>query len=83
MEERRKKDLERWAALLGRLETLEGEVGRLSKLPNGKTDDEIIGILYKEVGKGTVSFLARLFLYACGAIGSGFLIWLGFKGHTP
>lgn len=82
MEERRRKDIERWATLLGRLEVLEGEVGRLSKLPNGKSDEEIIGILYKEVGKGTISFLVKLFLYAGGVLGTIFLAWLGIKGYS-
>lgn len=80
--ERREKDIERWGAVLQRLEKAEATIAELSGRPNGKTDEEIIGILYKEVGKGTVAFLGKLFLYSCGVVGAGFLTWLGLKGYS-
>jgi hypothetical protein len=80
MQERRAKDIERWANILQRLETAEQKIAELSGRTNGKTDEEIIGILYKEVGKGTVSFLAKLFLSVCGVAGAAILAYLGFKG---
>lgn len=81
IKERRGEDIERWGALLQRLEKAEATIAELSGRPNGKTDEEIIGILYKEVGRGTVAFLGKLFLYSCGLVGAIVLTWLGVKGY--
>ena len=68
-----------YGAILQRLEDLECRIDDLEKKRNGHTDDEIIGILYKEIGKGTVSLVTRSLLFLFGAAGAAVLAWFGFK----
>lgn len=62
---------------------------RLEKLENrieGHTDEEIIGILYREVGKGTTRLVGRSLLYLVGAVIAAIIAWVvaffSLKGHS-